>query len=94
KDADIFNLREKEKLSLRNERDLMKSLKVHQKSTYSSRTNQKSLMARNPVKDIEDFKITEPAVNGLGKIALATARDPLVEKESMSDFVSKKREMF
>lgn len=103
KDNDVFMLRDKERQRKKQERINQRSLKVHEKTTYTSRVNAKTAAMRKIADDSEDEFIEEEkkkekdgviAVKDDPQFTLAITRDRHVEKENLADFISKKREMF
>ncbi|RMX58693.1 hypothetical protein pdam_00009492 [Pocillopora damicornis] len=85
------------------ERIQQRSLKVHEKTTYTSRVNAKTAAMRKIGDDNEDDFVEEEkkkdkdgviAVKDDPQFTLAITRDRHVEKENLADFISKKREMF
>ncbi|XP_070559221.1 cilia- and flagella-associated protein 100-like isoform X2 [Ptychodera flava] len=99
---DIFLLRDKERQRKKAERTKQRSLKVHEKTTYASRVNAKRASMRKPMGDsdedldLEDEKDTDKAVavKDDPQFTLAVTRDRHVEKENLTDYIAKKREMF
>ncbi|XP_033103021.1 cilia- and flagella-associated protein 100-like [Anneissia japonica] len=100
---DIFMLRDKERQRKKAERIHQRGLKVHEKTTYASRINAKTSSMRNPVADIEEDLSEDDNADGDDKAVavkddpsytLAVTRDRHVEKESLTDYIAKKREMF
>ncbi|KAK2571476.1 Cilia- and flagella-associated protein 100 [Acropora cervicornis] len=85
------------------ERVQQRSLKVHEKTTYTSRVNAKTAAMRKIGGESEDEFFEEEikkekdgviAVKDDPQFTLAITRDRHVEKENLADFISKKREMF
>lgn len=102
-DNDVFMLRDKERQKKKQERIQQRSLKVHEKTTYTSRVNAKTAAMRKIGDDNEDDFVEEEkkkdkdgviAVKDDPQFTLAITRDRHVEKENLADFISKKREMF
>ncbi|EDO43894.1 predicted protein [Nematostella vectensis] len=101
-DNDIFTLRDKERQWKQQERVKQRNLKVHEKSTYTSRVNAKTAAMRRIGEASDDEDIDEEKKDKDGAIAvkddpgftLAITRDRHVEKENLADFIAKKREMF
>jgi len=87
-DEQIFRMRQAEKLRVEEERRLRNQLRVHQKTTFSSRmatTNVADLLA-----DDEGYSADGDDAVGRGM----TWESKRTEKENMSDFIAKKREIF
>ncbi|KAJ8046504.1 hypothetical protein HOLleu_05190 [Holothuria leucospilota] len=100
-DNDIFMLRDKERQRKKAERIKQRDLKVHEKSTYTSRVNAMRASLRKPLQEIDDDVELEDemddralAVKDDPAFTLAVTRDRHVEKESLTDYIAKKREMF
>lgn len=102
-DNDVFMLRDKERQKKKQERVQQRSLKVHEKTTYTSRVNAKTAAMRKIGSESEDDFFEEEikkekdgviAVKDDPQFTLAITRDRHVEKENLADFISKKREMF
>ncbi|MEE6502117.1 hypothetical protein FKM82_004414 [Ascaphus truei] len=82
------------------ERELNKNLKVHQKTTHTATIHAKLAGLR---KEIEDEELEEGGEEGAGKAMavqekpawkLAVTRDRQVQKESLHEYINKKKEMF
>ncbi|CAI9577068.1 unnamed protein product [Staurois parvus] len=81
------------------EKEKSKNLKVHQKGTYTTMMNAKMARLR---KEIEAEEMEEAAEDGEKAVAvlnnsswkLAVTRDKQVPRESVHDFIDKKKEMF
>lgn len=102
-DNDVFMLRDKERQKKKQERVQQRSLRVHEKTTYTSRVNAKTAAMRKIGGESEDEFFEEEikkekdgviAVKDDPQFTLAITRDRHVEKENLADFISKKREMF
>ncbi|KAK3737753.1 hypothetical protein QZH41_017217, partial [Actinostola sp. cb2023] len=101
-DNDIFMLRDKERQRKKEERVQQRNLKVHEKTTYTSRVNAKTAAMRKIGQTGDDEIVEEEKKDKDGAIAvkddpqftLAITRDRHVEKENLADFIAKKREMF
>ncbi|XP_020619438.1 cilia- and flagella-associated protein 100-like [Orbicella faveolata] len=102
-DNDVFMLRDKERQRKKQERVQQRSLKVHEKTTYTSRVNAKTAAMRKIADEGDDEFVEEEkkkekdgviAVKDDPQFTLAITRDRHVEKENLADFISKKREMF
>lgn len=98
-DNDIFTLREKERDYQQQQRKEQQKLKIHEKTTYASRVNAKTVAMRKIVDDINDdddmdTKDEDGVVKDDPQFTLTTTRDHQVEKENLADFIAKKREMF
>jgi len=90
-DEEVFRMREEEKRRKRDERELMKSLKVHEKGTFSSRmstTRPPELVAG------DDAKMNMPGHRELAAAQALPTDHRRREKENMADFIAKKREIF
>lgn len=106
-DHDIFALRDKEKEIKKKERQRQHQLKVHEKTTYTSRINARTKAMIRPAGDEEpDFdenELKDGSFSGGGggvvvredpATVLNTTKDRHVEKEHLEEYISKKREMF
>ncbi|RNA40802.1 Coiled-coil domain-containing 37 [Brachionus plicatilis] len=101
-DTDILMLREKEKQQKIYEREMNKNLKVHQKLTHNRKMVEGMKSGLKPqISDDEN----DDDFDDLGKIksfpvkedrtwTVAVTRDRRIEKESLKDYINKKREMF
>mmetsp|Transcript_586 Transcript_586/g.698 ORF Transcript_586/g.698 Transcript_586/m.698 type:complete len:612 (+) Transcript_586:184-2019(+) len=90
-DEEVFKMREEEKRRKREERELMKTLKVHEKGTFSSR------MSTTKPPDMvagDDAKIKQEGQRELAAAAAVPTDHRRREKENMADFIAKKREIF
>ncbi|KAH9490579.1 hypothetical protein Btru_033585 [Bulinus truncatus] len=96
-DSDIFLLRDKEKQKKLKEKMRQKELKVHEKTTYTSRICfRPASMIQPPESESEDEEDADKtvAVKDDPQFTIAITRDRHVEKESLSEYIAKKREMF
>jgi hypothetical protein len=96
-DEEIFRMRDEEHLRKRQERERLSQLKVHQKTTASSRMGGNMLRVRDEQQNMNDEITSKQAKHTRGLVAAATAaisNDRRREKENMTDFIAKKREMF
>ncbi|XP_039627044.1 cilia- and flagella-associated protein 100 [Polypterus senegalus] len=101
RDCDIFQLREKEKEQKKLEHEQNKKLKIHEKITYTGRVNAKRAAIRELVSVEENGATTDEAEEGTAAAVkddtswkLAMTKDRYVEKESINEYIAKKREMF
>eukprot|EP01137_Pigoraptor_chileana_P008705 Opistho-2@55919 len=90
-DEEIFSLRDDERKRKKEERERSKNLKVHEKTTQSSRLNAKALL-----KDEDDVELREALEKHeeLSNANMIMSHDRHVEKENLAEFIAKKREMF
>jgi len=97
-DNDIFLLRDKERQKMKQERIKQRSLKVHEKTTYATRVNFKTAQMIHPESSEEEKEDSDEDgalnVKDDPQFTLAVTRDRHVEKESLADYINKKREMF
>ncbi|OCT85800.1 cilia- and flagella-associated protein 100 [Xenopus laevis] len=98
-DVDFFLLRDQEKVKKEKEKERNKNLKVHEKTTYTTRMNAKLAGLRKAIEKEEaeesaerDQKAVVVPENPSWK--LAVTRDGLAQKESLHEYINKKREMF
>ncbi|CAG5132378.1 unnamed protein product, partial [Candidula unifasciata] len=96
-DTDIFLLRDKEKERKKAERLKQQNLKVHEKTTYASRINFRPVsLICPPESESEEEEDTEKAVavKEDPQFTIAISRGRHIEKESLTEYIAKKREMF
>lgn len=98
-DSDIFMLREKEKQQKLKERELNKTLKIHEKKTHNQKLIEGMKSGLQPdISDDDQEDDDETNKNYQVKQdkswTIAVTRDRRVEKESLKDYINKKREMF
>ncbi|XP_062522550.1 cilia- and flagella-associated protein 100-like isoform X2 [Corticium candelabrum] len=97
---DIFNLRDQEKMKEKEERVRQRRLKVHEKTTYTQRLNARSGALRRAVysptftDDVQQKKKEAAVTRADPSFVISTTKDRHVEKESLADYIAKKREMF
>lgn len=95
-DEDVFKMRELERRKKEEQRHAHKSMRIWEKTEYSSTlTNARKAIGDLPA-DVDPVSYRK-ARESKGLVTAATAaiaRDRRRERESMADFVSKKREMF
>lgn len=91
-DDEIFLMRERERNQRAEDREKVKRLKVHEKTTASSRIHR----IRRLQDDDAPAPVSEPqtARGRMQRSEPLSARDPRREKENITDFVEKKKEMF
>jgi len=95
-DEEIFRMRDEEHVRKQAERERLDRLQVHQKSTASSRMGG-TRRFKDDDEQLNDSIISKQAKHTRGLVAAATAaisNDRRREKENMTDFIHKKREMF
>lgn len=97
-DSDIFLMRDKERQKKKQERLRQRDLRVHEKTTYASKVNFKTASMIKPT-DSDDEEGEEEsdkavAVKDDPQFTIAVTRDRHVEKESLAEYIAKKREMF
>ncbi|XP_076448152.1 cilia- and flagella-associated protein 100-like [Babylonia areolata] len=98
-DSDIFLLRDKERQKKKQERIRQRKLHVHEKTTYASRVNFRTASMIHPAESEDEEEEEEEtdkavAVKDDPQFTIAVTRDRHVEKESLAEYISKKREMF
>lgn len=96
-DSDIFLLRDKERQRKKLERLRQRSLRVHEKTTYASRVNFRTAAMIHPAEsesEEEEDNEKAVAVKDDPQFTIAVTRDRHVEKESLAEYIAKKREMF
>uniref|UniRef100_A0A8C5Q1S6 Cilia and flagella associated protein 100 n=1 Tax=Leptobrachium leishanense TaxID=445787 RepID=A0A8C5Q1S6_9ANUR len=102
--VDFFLIRDQEKETKQKEKERNKNLRVHQKTTYTTKMNTKLAgLRRETEREQRDGEAEESEKSPADAIAttrenpswkLAITRDKPVQKESLHDFINKKREMF
>ncbi|CAM5125851.1 unnamed protein product [Eretmochelys imbricata] len=101
-DMDIFLLRDKERERAKVERERKKTLKVHEKMTYSTMMNAKQSGFKKELQKEEDAEDRALAAEAKRLKALqesiswkiAVTKDQQVEKEMLHEYIDKKRQMF
>ena len=101
-DTDIFILREKEKLQKLYDRERNKGLKVHEKLTHNQKLIEGMKAGLRPVilddeeqeDEVDISKMKTYPVKEDRAWTIGVTRDRRIEKESLKDYVDKKREMF
>ncbi|XP_015284847.1 PREDICTED: coiled-coil domain-containing protein 37 [Gekko japonicus] len=101
-DIDIFLLRDKQKEKARLERERRKMLKVHEKMTCSTMIGAKQSGFKRQIQMEEEAEDKEFAAEAERLKALresiswkiAVTKDQVVERETMYDYISQKRQMF
>nr|KAG5711462.1 hypothetical protein BaRGS_025889 [Batillaria attramentaria] len=98
-DSDIFLLRDKERQRKKQERLRQRKLHVHEKTTYASRVNFRTAAMLHPADSEEEEEKEEEtdkavAVKDDPQFTIAVTKDRHVEKESLAEYIAKKREMF
>ncbi|XP_018581474.1 cilia- and flagella-associated protein 100 isoform X2 [Scleropages formosus] len=99
--CNIFLLRNKEKEQRKKKQEQLRNLKVHEKHAYIGKMNCKRAELRRKLRLAEyedesgssaEKKAQELRESHIGKIAML--KDHNIEKETISEFIAKKREMF
>lgn len=97
-EVDIFVLRDKERQRKKQERLKQRELKVHEKTTYASKVNFRTASMIRPADSDDDGEAEDSdkavAVKDDPQFTIAVTRDRHVEKESLAEYIQKKREMF
>lgn len=92
-DTDIFELREKERIAKKVERAEQRKLKAHEKTTYTQKIkNRTRTISKIEITDEEEDKL--PAVEDDPTRTAAIIHDRKIGKETLNDYITKKREMF
>ncbi|XP_072329200.1 cilia- and flagella-associated protein 100 [Scyliorhinus torazame] len=102
RDCDIFVLRDIERERRKREQKEQKKLKIHDKSTYAARVNTKFGSAQKVHEVPEEDAEAEHLANVKKLSALKSdpswkvkvTRDRNVEKETLNEYINRKREMF
>eukprot|EP00960_Hanusia_phi_P016937 498497-Hanusia_phi.AAC.1 len=92
-DEEIFSLRDDERARKEEERKKFLSLPVHMKTTWSSRA---STTSKNILKDDDEVKNSglDKRSAGMKTTEQMLRQERRREKENMTDFIEKKRQMF
>ncbi|KAJ7406893.1 cilia- and flagella-associated protein 100 [Willisornis vidua] len=100
-DADIFAIRDKEIKKAKAERDRMKTLKVHEKTTYSTKMKEKSGLRKALKKEDEEEgkkqAASEERLKALQEILsrkLAMQKEYPLERETFHGYINDRREIF
>ncbi|XP_048462620.1 cilia- and flagella-associated protein 100-like [Rhincodon typus] len=101
-DCDIFVLRDIERERKKKEQNEQKKLKIHEKVTYAARVNAKFGSPQKVEEEPEEDSEAEHQAN-VKKLSafksdpswkVKVTRDRQIEKETLNDYINKKREMF
>ncbi|KAL8595222.1 hypothetical protein ACOMHN_043375 [Nucella lapillus] len=95
-DHEIFVLRDKERQRKKQERIRQRKLHVHEKTTFTSRVNCRPAAMIHTTHSDDELLMADKAaaVADDMKFTIAITRDRHVEKESLAEYIAKKREMF
>ncbi|XP_071612116.1 cilia- and flagella-associated protein 100 [Heliangelus exortis] len=101
-DMDIFSIRDKERKKAKEERERMKTMKVHEKITYSSKIKAKHKGLRKALQKEEEEEARKQATDkerlktllGSPSCKKAGKNDYAIEKETFRDYVNDRREIF
>ncbi|NXM34981.1 CP100 protein, partial [Oxyruncus cristatus] len=100
-DADIFALRDKEIKKAREEHERKKTLKVHEKTTYSTKIKEKSGLRKALKKEEEEESrkqaTSEERLKALQEVLsrkLAMQKDYALERETFHGYINDRREIF
>ncbi|XP_060691805.1 cilia- and flagella-associated protein 100 [Hemiscyllium ocellatum] len=101
-DCDIFVLRDIERERKKKEQNEQKKLKIHEKVTYTARVNAKFGSPQKVEEEPKEDSEAEHQANIKKLSALKSdpswkvkvTRDRQIEKETLNDYINKKREMF
>ncbi|NXP22469.1 CP100 protein, partial [Scytalopus superciliaris] len=100
-DADIFAIRDKEIKKAKAERERMKTLKVHEKTTYSTKIKERSGLRKALKKEEEEEgrkqAKSQERLKALQEILskkLAMQKDYTAEKETFCGYINDRREIF
>ncbi|XP_073431112.1 cilia- and flagella-associated protein 100 [Dendrobates tinctorius] len=95
-DVDIFQIRDQEREKKQMEKERNKQLKIHQKTTHNTRMTAEMGRLRKEIED-EEMGVAEDralARHENPSWKLAVTRDRNIQRESLNDYIDKKREMF
>ncbi|NXL45250.1 CP100 protein, partial [Podilymbus podiceps] len=101
-DMDIFSIRDKERKKAKAERERMKTMKIHEKMTYSTKIKAKQKGLRKALQKEEEEESRKQTTN---KERLKTLQESLswkiaihkdypLEKETFRDYINDRREIF
>ncbi|NXA23254.1 CP100 protein, partial [Ibidorhyncha struthersii] len=100
-EIDIFSIRSKERKKAKEEREKMKTMKIHEKMTYSTKIKAKQKGFRKALQKEEEEEARKQATN---EERLKTLQDSLswktaikdypLEKETFRDYINDRREIF
>ncbi|XP_074861364.1 cilia- and flagella-associated protein 100 [Carettochelys insculpta] len=101
-DIDVFLLRDKERERAKAEREQKKALKVHEKMTYSTLMNAKQSVFKKEFQKEEEAEDRDLAAEAKHLKAfqdsiswkISVTKDQQVEKETLHEYIDKKRQMF
>ena len=98
---DLFKLRERERRQLKEVRARERTLRVHEKGTHTSRLNAMTAALRKSVLSPESAGVSSgegqrrgASIHDDTEFVLATTKERHIEKEDLSKFIGRKREMF
>nr|XP_009667615.1 PREDICTED: coiled-coil domain-containing protein 37 [Struthio camelus australis] len=101
-DIDIFSIRDKEREEAKEERERRKTMKIHEKMTYSTKINVKQKGFRKALQKEEEEEDRKQATETKRLKAFqdslswktAITKDQHLEKESFHDYVNNRRQIF
>ncbi|XP_010284606.1 PREDICTED: coiled-coil domain-containing protein 37-like [Phaethon lepturus] len=101
-DIDIFSIRDKERKKAKAERERMKTMKIHEKTTYSTKIKAKQKGFRKALQKEEEEEGRKQATNEERLKTLqeslswkiAIKKDYPLEKETFRDYINDRREVF
>ncbi|XP_009328203.1 PREDICTED: coiled-coil domain-containing protein 37 [Pygoscelis adeliae] len=101
-DIDIFSIRDKERKKAKAERERMKTMKIHEKMTYSAKIKAKQKGLRKALQKEEEEEGRKQATNEERLKTLqeslswkiAIKKDYPLEKETFRDYINDRREVF
>ncbi|CAH2312058.1 Hypothetical predicted protein [Pelobates cultripes] len=98
-DVDFFLIRDQEKEKKQKEKERNKNLRVHEKTTYTTQMNAKlaglrKAMEKEELEEIGEETEKSVAIRENPSWKVAITKDKQAHKESLHEFIDKKREMF
>ncbi|NXU57387.1 CP100 protein, partial [Turnix velox] len=101
-EVDIFLIRDKERKKAKAERERMKTMKIHEKITYSTKIKAKQKGCRKALQMEEEEEARKQATNEERQKTLQeslswkkiTEKDNLLEKETFHDYINDRRQIF
>ncbi|NXT02562.1 CP100 protein, partial [Jacana jacana] len=100
-EMDVFSIRSKERKKAKAEREKMKTMKIHEKMTYSTKIKAKQKWCRKALQKEEEEARKEATNEDRLKTLqealswkISANKDNLLEKETFHDYISDRREIF
>ncbi|XP_030069931.1 coiled-coil domain-containing protein 38 isoform X2 [Microcaecilia unicolor] len=98
-DTDLFRFRSEQMKKKKEEKQLLKNQKIHEKTTFASRAGSRSVSVRRTISDTDET--SEPEVESFAESLkcdpswiLSVAKRCSCDSKSVKDYIAKKREIF